>query len=155
MSKLAEKMFGKNCKATFNFVDLDDKDKILHTAEISGRDDEAIEYDPQKEIDYLLDQGYVLAANDFTQPENQNFGKEDQTLQISFRHARLKITAANPSHGYNKDQLERKLQQIVHYKGAANRTPEDSVTEVNFEREVEIDQVTGQVVNDSGWQPES
>lgn len=154
MSKLTEKMFGKNVKTTFNFVDLDAGNKVLDTEEISGKAGQEIEYDPQEKINQLIDQGYALADKEFSKRANKNFGQEDQTLPIAFHHAHLKVTAANPSHGYSKDQLEKKIQQIIHYQGAASRTPENSVTEVVFEREVEIDQVTDQVASDSGWQPE-
>lgn len=155
MSKLTDKMFGKNVKLTINYVDLDNDNQILDTDEISGKAGQSFDYQAEDKIKTFADQGYALAANDIAdRSEGKKYGQDDETLAITFHHQHVTVTAQNPSFGFTKEQLEKKIEQVVHYQGAASRTPENSSTFVTFNRHVEVDRVTGQMVQDLGWQPE-
>ncbi len=79
------------------------------------------------------------------------FGKQTEYV-ISFKHQKIAITHPDEKSGITSADLKKVGQQIVHYDGAANRTPQDSVNQVVFRRTVLVDRVTGQKKMQP-WQP--
>lgn len=146
-------MFGKNIKVQVKYIDLDKDNEVITTSdEITGKKGERIDYSPQETIDQLLDKGYVLANNPFAD-DDQVF-TEDMDFNVSFNHDHAIVDPSHPGFGYKKEDLEKKVKQVVSYNGAASRTPETSVQELTFEHLYEIDKVTGDVIADRGFEPE-
>lgn len=154
MSKFTDRMFGKNIKAVVNYVDLDDDDKVIDSSEeLEGKKGDEIDYRPQDKIKELIEEGYVLAENNFNQDMQPKFGDEDQTFEITFTHDHAIVDSSHPGFGFTKDQLEKVVKQTVHYQGAASRTPENSSMELKFNHLYEVDRITGSVVKDCGFEP--
>lgn len=145
MNKFTERMFGKNIKAIVNFIDLDQDDAVLYSSsELEGKAGTKVDFDPSTEMRELLHKGYVLSENGFNATgELPNFDKNVSEYKITFHHGKKVENIEN-----------KKLKQVVHYQGAASRTPENSTTEVVFNHFQEVDLVTGKALQDKGWKPE-
>lgn len=134
-------IFGKNIKAVVKYVDLDNDGEVLEsTKKFEGKPKTQVEYDPSDEIAKYLNQGYVLERDGFD--ENPIFEEDVDEYVISFKHKHLV-----------KEYEQKKIKQLVHYQGAASRTPEDSTTEIEFVHNQEIDAVDNHVIKDLGWKP--
>lgn len=141
-------------RAVVNFIDLDEQNKQLASSgPLSGRYHQEIEFDPTAQIKKLTAQGYELAKNGFN-PKGQTpyFGVGD-TFVISFRHAHKIVDPDHLAFDFKKEQLEKSVKQVIHYAGAANRTPVDNISYALFKRQVEVDLVTKKVIKDKGFQP--
>ena len=140
-------------KAIVNFIDIDNGSaQLASSGELNGEAGQRIVYDSQAQINSLEQQGYVLEKNDFNpNGETPFFGKQTEYV-ISFKHQKIAITHPDEKSGITSADLKKVGQQIVHYDGAANRTPQDSVNQVVFRRTVLVDRVTGQKKMQP-WQP--
>lgn len=151
MNKFTD-MFGKR-KAVINFIDLDDnKKEIASSGELTGKKGEPIGFDAAAKINSLIDDGYVLVKNELA--NEAVFDEEEKTYTVAFKHAHQTVDAEHPAFGYDANQLQKKVKQIIHYEGAATRTPADSITEVIFNQTLLFDKVTGKAIKNEGWQPE-
>lgn len=147
-------LFSRKTKVQINFIDLDNDNQLLESSnKLIGKVGEKINFDPQEKINSLATQGYILDKNEFNNDSTPTFGHEDHVYKITFHHEHVIVDANHPGYGFSKAQLEKKLQQTIHYQGAASRNPEDSVTEVTFSHVYIIDKVTGQIIKDKGYQP--
>lgn len=160
MNKLTRKMslFGKGRKAVVNFIDIDDDLANIGTSgELEGSKDSVIDYDSAAKIKELEDKGYELVENNFDPDGKKPLFSDESTTPyvISFRHGHEVVDVNNPGYGFNKDDLQKVGTQTVHYSGAGNRTPADTVTHVTFDHTIVIDKVTKEMIKDEGWEPES
>lgn len=145
-------LFGRKTKAKIDFIDVDNDSELIESSgKLVGRVGDRIDFDPQEKIDSLSKQGYILDKNEYN--KNLTFNHEDKSYKITFHHEHVIVDADHPGYGFSKAQLEKKLQQVIHYQGAASRTPEDNVTEITFSHVYTVDKVTGQIVEDKGYQP--
>lgn len=145
-------MFGKTITYTVNFLDLENN-KIITSDQVSGKANRANDYDPADTTAKLIGKGYELVNDGYGEADTKTFAHEDKTFKITFRHHHIKVDKDHLYKDFTKDKLQKTVKQIVHYQGAASRTPENSVTELTFYHVFEVDQVTGEVVNDHGYQP--
>ena len=121
-------------------------------------------------ITELENKGYKVINPDVVIPGEVTKG--DQTITIYVEHQTVPVNPENPGKpgepinpndptGPNypsdtdKDSLTKTGTQTVHYVGAGDATPKDNVTTVTFEHHLVIDKVTGKVVKDEGWTPDS
>lgn len=153
MNKFTD-MFGKKT-ATINFVDLDNENKIIATSgELSGKKNNTIDFDAQKQIAQLQQEGYALADNNFDpKGEKPVFEEKDKIFAISFHHGHETIDYEHPGLDYSKDDLKKTIKQVVHYDVASNRSLVDNVDQVTFRHSVVVDRVTKKVIKDNGWFP--
>lgn len=129
--------------AVINYVDLD---KNMAQIATSGRITATSDYHLKEQIKQLEDRGYELVTNGFTQP---NF--DNQTHLVTFKHQRVLVTSNNLDYGVKKDDVIKKAWQIVHYRGAGNRTPRDNKTAVQLTRSIVFDKVTNQKIGSKPW----
>ncbi|MCR1916543.1 hypothetical protein NSA03_04400 [Lactobacillus taiwanensis] len=137
------------------YVDLDNNlAELASSGELTGNVGERIEYSTADEIEKLTNQNYVLINNTFD-PNNDVhfFDQSSKEYQITFKHAQEEITANNLKYGCQKNEVQIKGKQVVHYTGIEEATS-DNVVEVTFNRRITYDKVTKQKISISAWQPE-
>lgn len=150
-------LFSRKKKVVINYVDLDEDKKIItSTGEIIGKAGKAVDYSSADELEKLADQGYKLSYNEYDPTGSAPaFSNESlYTYTISLKHDTEELDHADANLGITKNDLERVGKQVVHYKSAATRTPQDNVSYVTFKRNVMIDKVTKKIVDSLDWQPE-
>lgn len=164
-------------KAVVNYIDIDNNDVQLATSgPLTGKAGTQINYSTADRIKKLVDEGYVLVNNAFD-PEGQaqyydNDDQHTQVFLVKFKHGTQTITPDNPGTpgqpinpndptgpkypaGTDKNSLQVIGTQTVHYAGAGDQTPKDNVTHVEFDHSIVIDKVTGKVIQDNGWIPDT
>lgn len=141
-------------RAIVNFIDLDEENKQLASSgTLTGRYRHEIDFDPTEQIKKLTSEGYELAKNGFNPNGQVPYFGVDDTFVISFHHAHQTVDPDHLAFDFKKEQLEKSVKQVIHYEGAANRTPVDNISYALFKRQVDIDLVTKKVVKDNGFQP--
>ncbi|TSO25505.1 YSIRK-type signal peptide-containing protein [Lactobacillus sp. LL6] len=129
-----------------------------------------VDYNKNEVITNLTNKGYKVINPDVTIPSD--ITKGSQVVTIYVEHDIVPVNPTNPGKpgepinpndpngpkwpsDTDKDSLTKTGTQTVHYTGAGDNTPKDSVTTVTFEHHLVIDKVTGKVVKDEGWTPNS
>ncbi|MGQ5710060.1 mucin-binding protein, partial [Lactobacillus sp. PSON] len=129
---------------------------------------------------YIID-GFKSANGEETKPNSFNdvsFGnfdndpKTDQDFTLYLVHGTTTVTPDKPGHpgdpvdpdnptgprypsGTDEHSVKRVGTQTVHYVGAGEDTPADKVQKTTFTRTITFDNVTGKIVEDSGWNENS
>ena len=106
------------------YVDLDNNlAELASSGELTGKVGERIEYSTADEIEKLTNQNYVLINNTFD-PNNDVhfFDQSSKEYQITFKHAQEEITANNLKYGCQKNEVQIKGKQVVHYTGIEEAT---------------------------------
>ncbi|WP_267200944.1 mucin-binding protein [Limosilactobacillus kribbianus] len=145
-----------------------------NSGDLTGKPGTAINYSTADTLTKLTKQGYVLVNNGFDYGgQVEYFDNNDSTNQVfivTLKHGTQTITPSTPGDpgqpinpsdpqspkypsGTDKQSLIAHGTQTVHYVGAGDQTPKDSVTTVDFGHELVLDKVTGQIVQDNGWKP--
>ena len=138
----------------------------------SGSQDEgtSFSYDKTGTITELTNKGYKVINPDVTIPSE--ITKGSQNVIIYVEHNTTTITPNDPGKpgepinpndptgpkwptGTDQNSLTKVGTQTIHYVGAGDNTPQDSVTTVEFGHTITYDNVTGEVVTDNGWTPSS
>ncbi len=129
-----------------------------------------VNYDKNSVITELTNKGYKVVNPEVTIPGEVAKGNTNVTIYVE--HDIVPVNPTNPGKpgepinpndpngpkwpsDTDKDSLTKTGTQTVHYTGAGDNTPKDSVTTVTFEHHLVIDKVTGKVVKDEGWTPNS
>ncbi len=149
-------LFSRKKKVVINYVDLDEDKKIIaSTGEIVGKAGKAVNYSSADELKKLAAQGYKLDYNEFDPTGSAPaFSNESlYTYTISLKHDTEEVDHEDANWGVTKSDLEKVGKQVVHYKGAATRTPQDNVSYVTFKRSVLVDKVTKKIVDSLDWNP--
>nr|WP_305069095.1 LPXTG cell wall anchor domain-containing protein [Limosilactobacillus kribbianus] len=145
-----------------------------NSGDLTGKPGTAINYSTADTLTKLTKQGYVLVNNGFDYGgQVEYFDNNDSTNQVfivTLKHGTQDITPSTPGDpgqpinpsdpqspkypsGTDKQSLIAHGTQTVHYVGAGDQTPKDSVTTVDFGHDLVLDKVTGQIVQDNGWKP--
>lgn len=143
--------------ALVKFLDIDNKNKEVATSgELSGTPNTKIDYSPIGTINFLKNQGYHLVTNGFDNDgEVQFFDNSDLTTQtyiISVRHELVKVDSDHPFNGIDPKEYEQDIIATVHYTGAGDNTPNDNRQIIKKYRQVTVDSVTKEVLNQTDWQ---
>lgn len=143
----------KNKGAIINFIDLDNNKQLLLTSGIiKGRKGKPIIYDAQAQIDALNSKGYILADNNFT--NDSVFGDEkEKSFTVAFHHGTATVDANHLNYGFEKNDVEKQIKQIVHYEGKGVPMPADNISVVTFKRSLVIDTVTKKAIKSLPWRP--
>ena len=138
---------------TINYIDSNDNDKVIKTDKVSGNPDKVISYQDQlKQILHDLP-GYVIDKNKTTLPLDSNNDIKlpdsvtgDKDYQVVLKHDSKTMHAGdkNPVTGKNEDGLTKTITQTIKYTGAPNSIA-DNVQKVVFERDADVDMVTGKL----------
>ena len=138
---------------TINYIDSNDNDKVIKTDKVSGNPDKVISYQDQlKQILHDLP-GYVIDKNKTTLPLDSNNDIKlpdsvtgDKDYQVVLKHDSKTMHAGdkNPVTGKNEDGLTKTITQTIKYTGAPSPIA-DNVQKVVFERDADVDMVTGKL----------
>lgn len=153
MSNFFSSLFGKKKTVRIDFIDLDQKRESLQSKILSGKKGQTYDYQPQAAIKELEQKGYQLAENGFTKAK-RIFPANNVRYTISFHHRIETVDRDHLRSRFSRNQVEKKIQQVVHYQGAGSRTPQDNTSTVTFWRKLKVDAVTGQIKQTGSWQPE-
>ena len=160
--------------AKVQYIDQDENDKIItESSDLTGKPGDKIVYSTADTIKKLVDQGYVLVNDGFpADAAFDNIDGNEQIFKVVFKHGTTPVTPENPGHpgdpinpndpdgpkwpeGTDKDSLTKQGKQTIHYTGAGDKTPQDNVQDTTFNHELVIDKVTGKIIKDNGWTPDS
>ncbi len=158
------------------YVDQDDNNAQLATSgNLTGTSGSVINYNQQNlaEITKLENEGYKLINNGFPAGAvYDNDSNKTQQFVVIMGHATTTVTPTKPGKpgtpinpndpngpkypaGTTTNDLTAKSTQVVHYVGAGKQTPGDKTDTLTYTRTKTIDKVTGQVVDDTDWTPDT
>lgn len=124
-------------------------------------------YNPNaKDLPALESKGYVPDGKLPTIPTK--FTDGDQRVVINVKHGTTTVTPDKPGkpgdpidpnnpdcpkypEGTSENNLKVTGTQTIHYIGAGDKTPKDNTQSFEFTKQITFDNVTGKIINDSGW----
>ena len=148
-------------KAVITYVD-QTTGQTLANDQVGGKSGEAINYSTADKIKYYEDRGYVLVSDEFpTGAHFDNDASVDQTWTVTLKHGETPVgpnDPHNPTDPINPndpnspkypatDQWKKDVTSTVHYVGAGSQTPNDNVQNAQWTRTLELDKVTGEILN--------
>lgn len=162
--------------AQINYVD-DDTGQTIQSDKVDGVTDAKIDYSTADQIKQLINKGYVLVSDEFTQAQDagkavfDQDGNALQTFTVTLKHGTqvidpnhpdpdnpiLSETPINPADPTGpvwpaKNQYDQTTQAIVHYQDAAgNSLAPDSIQTARWTRTITVDKVTGQIIAATDW----
>ncbi|WP_305066907.1 mucin-binding protein [Lactobacillus intestinalis] len=125
-----------------------------------------VSYDKDKVITELTNKGYKVINPDVTIPGEIAKGTTNVTIYVE--HDVVPVNPTNPGkpgepinpndpngpkwpQGTDENSVKRTGTQTIHYTGAGENTPKDDVQEFTFTKNMSVDKVTGQIVDDGSW----
>ena len=163
-------------QARINYVD-QDTGQTIQSDKVDGVTDAKIDYSTADQIKQLINKGYVLVSDEFTQAQDagkavfDQDGNALQTFTVTLKHGTQVIdpnhpdsdnpilpeTPINPADPTGpvwpaKDQYDQTTQAIVHYQDAAgNSLAPDSIQTARWTRTITVDKVTGKIIAATEW----
>ncbi|MEO5287939.1 mucin-binding protein [Limosilactobacillus allomucosae] len=163
-------------QARIDYVD-QDTGQTIQSDKVDGVTDAKINYSTADQIKQLINKGYVLVSDGFTQAQDAGkaFFDQDgnalQTFTVTLKHGTqvidpnhpdpdnpiLPATPINPADPTGpvwpaKDQYDQATQAIVHYQDAAgNSLAPDSIQTARWTRTITVDKVTGKIIAATDW----
>lgn len=163
-------------QARINYVD-QDTGQTIQSDKVDGVTDAKIDYSTADQIKQLINKGYVLVSDEFTQAQDAGKAVFDQdgsvlqTFTVTLKHGTQVIdpnhpdpdnpilpeTPINPADPTGpvwpaKDQYDQTTQAIVHYQDAAgNSLAPDSIQTARWTRTITVDKVTGKIIAATEW----
>ena len=130
--------------------------QLATSGDLSGKAGSEINYSTADTIKKLTDQGYVLKNDGF--PAGAVFDNDDsktQTFYVDFVHGQAPVNPDHPHDGVDPSEYTKEVKETVHYVGAGDKTPADSVQTSKWTRTLTVDTVTGKVIQngqyDTDW----
>ena len=163
-------------QARINYVD-QDTGQTIQSDKVDGVTDAKIDYSTADQIKQLINKGYVLVSDEFTQAQDagkavfDRDGNALQTFTVTLKHGTQVIdpnhpdpdnpilpeTPINPADPTGpvwpaKDQYDHTTRAIVHYQDASgNSLVPDSIQTARWTRTITVDKVTGQIIAATDW----
>ena len=153
-------------KATIHYVDVSDNNKELASDSVEGDSGANIDYSTANKIQEFVDKGYKLKEDGFTkatadEKKYDNDASVDQEFTVKLEHDKVPVgpnDPHNPTDPINPndpdspkypatDQWKKDVTSTVHYVGAGSQTPNDNVQNAQWTRTLELDKVTGIILN--------
>ena len=153
-------------KATIHYVDVSDNNKELASDSVEGDSGANIDYSTANKIQEFVDKGYKLVEDGFTkatadEKKYDNDASVDQEFTVKLEHDKVPVgpnDPHNPTDPINPndpdspkypatDQWKKDVTSTVHYVGAGSQTPNDNVQNAQWTRTLELDKVTGKILN--------
>ena len=126
--------------AVVRYIDVDNKDEVVHTDNITGKSGEKIAYTTETVLKSLLEKGYLLQENGF--PADATFDTDETKVQEYTVLLKHKITV--------KKDAPKVVERTIHYVFAdGTKASEDHHEQVSFSRMLSIDNVTGKTTSTS------
>lgn len=163
-------------QARINYVD-QDTGQTIQSDKVDGVTDAKIDYSTADQIKQLINKGYVLVSDEFTQAQDagkavfDQDGNALQTFTVTLKHGTQVIdpnhpdpdnpilpeTPINPADPTGpvwpaKDQYDHTTRAIVHYQDASgNSLAPDSIQTARWTRTITVDKVTGKIIAATEW----
>lgn len=163
-------------QARINYVD-QDTGQTIQSDKVDGVTDAKIDYSTADQIKQLINKGYVLVSDEFTQAQDagkavfDRDGNALQTFTVTLKHGTQVIdpnhpdpdnpilpeTPINPADPTGpvwpaKDQYDHTTRAIVHYQDASgNSLAPDSIQTARWTRTITVDKVTGKIIAATDW----
>ena len=163
-------------QARINYVD-QDTGQTIQSDKVDGVTDAKIDYSTADQIKQLINKGYVLVSDEFTQAQDagkavfDRDGNALQTFTVTLKHGTQVIdpnhpdpdnpilpeTPINPADPTGpvwpaKDQYDHTTRAIVHYQDASgNSLAPDSIQTARWTRTITVDKVTGKIIAATEW----
>lgn len=163
-------------QARIDYVD-QDTGQTIQSDTVDGVSDAKIDYRTTDQIKQLINKGYVLVSDEFTQAQDagkavfDQDGNALQTFTVTLKHGTqvidpnhpdpdnpiLPATPINPADPTGpvwpaKDQYDQTTQAIVHYQDAVgNSLAPDSIQTARWTRTITVDKVTGKIIAATDW----
>ena len=130
--------------AVVRYIDVDNKDEVVHTDNITGKSGEKIAYTTETVLKSLLEKGYLLHEDGF--PADATFDTDETKVQEYTVLLKHKITV--------KKDAPKVVERTIHYVFEdGTKASEDHHEQVSFSRMLSIDNVTGKTTSTS-WASE-
>ena len=153
-------------KATIHYVDVSANNKELASDSVEGDSGANIDYSTANKIQEFVNKGYKLVEDGFTnstadEKKYDNDASVDQEFTVKLEHDKVPVgpnDPHNPTDPINPndpdspkypatDQWKKDVTSTVHYVGAGSQTPNDNVQNAQWTRTLELDKVTGKILN--------
>lgn len=125
-----------------------------------------VNYDKSSTIKELVNSGYKVLNPEVTIPGEITKGEQNVTIYVE--HTTTTVTPKIPGNpdepvdptnpngpkypgGTDINSLKKTGTQTIHYVGAGDKTPADNKQSFDFTKTITFDNVTGKIINDSGW----
>ena len=126
--------------AVVRYIDMDNKDEVVHTDNITGKSGEKIAYTTETVLKSLIEKGYLLKEDGF--PTDATFDTDETKVQEYTVLLKHKITV--------KKDTPKLVERTIHYVFAdGTKASEDHHEQVSFSRMLSIDNVTGKTTSTS------
>jgi len=126
--------------AVVRYIDVDNKDEVVHTDNITGKSGEKIAYTTETVLKSLLEKGYLLQEDGF--PADATFDTDETKVQEYTVLLKHKITV--------KKDTPKLVERTIHYVFEdGTKASEDHHDQVSFSRMLSIDNVTGKATSTS------
>ena len=126
--------------AVVRYIDVDNKDEVVHTDNITGKSGEKIAYTTETVLKSLLEKGYLLQEDGF--PADATFDTDETKVQEYTVLLKHKITV--------KKDTPKLVERTIHYVFEdGTKASEDHHDQVSFSRMLSIDNVTGKTTSTS------
>lgn len=125
-----------------------------------------VNYDKSSTIKELVNSGYKVLNPEVTIPGEITKGEQNVTIYVE--HTTTTVTPKTPGNpgepvdptnpngpkypgGTDINSLKKTGTQTIHYVGTGDKTPADNKQSFDFTKTITFDNVTGKIINDSGW----
>ena len=126
--------------AVVRYIDVDNKDEVVHTDNVTGKSGEKIAYTTETVLKPLIEKGYLLQKDGF--PTDATFDTDETKVQEYTVLLKHKITV--------KKDTPKLVERTIHYVFAdGTKASEDHHDQVSFSRMLSIDNVTGKTTSTS------
>ena len=126
--------------AVIRYIDVDNKDEVVHTDNVTGKSGEKIAYTTETVLKPLIEKGYLLQKDGF--PTDATFDTDETKVQEYTVLLKHKITV--------KKDTPKLVERTIHYVFAdGTKASEDHHDQVSFSRMLSIDNVTGKTTSTS------
>ena len=126
--------------AVVRYIDVDNKNEVVHTDNITGKSGEKIAYTTETVLKSLLEKGYLLQEDGF--PADATFDTDETKVQEYTVLLKHKITV--------KKDAPKVVERTIRYVFAdGTKASEDHHEQVSFSRMLSIDNVTGKTTSTS------
>jgi len=126
--------------AVVRYIDVDNKDEVVHTDNVAGKSGEKIAYTTETVLKSLIEKGYLLQKDGF--PTDATFDTDETKVQEYTVLLKHKITV--------KKDTPKLVERTIHYVFAdGTKASEDHHDQVSFSRMLSIDNVTGKTTSTS------
>ena len=126
--------------AVVRYKDVDNKDEVVHTDNVTGKSGEKIAYTTETVLKPLIEKGYLLQKDGF--PTDATFDTDETKVQEYTVLLKHKITV--------KKDTPKLVERTIHYVFAdGTKASEDHHDQVSFSRMLSIDNVTGKTTSTS------